>query len=869
MPKTTPMMKQYFKIKEENPDCLLLFRLGDFYEMFGEDAIVGSTLMEITLTSRERSKGERIPMCGIPYHALESYLPKLLSADHKVAICDQVEDPRLARGIVRREVTRIVTPGTVLENTVLDSGRSNYLVSIASSSSSFGLSFVEMSSGEFLVTEFPREPDLQILLSELSRRTPKELLISEELKDGTLHQAIKDLSVPITFLPSFAFLPDRADSLLRRALKIASLESVGLEDKPSATVASAAALFYLEKTQKRSLDFLGRPRYYSIGDSMLLDTSTVRNLELIENIRTRDKNGTLLEVLDRTRTPMGRRLIRKWILQPLLGVGKITRRLDAVDELAQQFEMRTQLIELLEKVRDTERLVTRIAYGNANARDLLSLARSLDEVPEIRVNIAPAKSELLQDIVARLNDFKELRELIGTAIRDDAPATTREGGMIKPGFDAELDRLNDSIAESRKWISSLEAKERQRLGIRPLKVGFNRVFGYYIEVSKANLHLVPPEYMRKQTLVGGERFVTPELEEKERFVLSAEEKIQAMELEIFNRICSKVTIEAEAIRRVSEALSELDVLLSFATVATLYGYTRPVVKDNSIIRIEEGRHPMVERTMPGQYVPNDALLDNERRRFVILTGPNMAGKSTFMRQTALIVLMAQMGSFVPAKSAEIGIVDRVFTRVGAFDDLIRGQSTFMVEMIEVANILNSATSKSFILLDEMGRGTSTFDGLAIAWAIAERVSDSNKLGAKTIFATHYHQLTDLANYLDGVVNQCMTVREVGGDIIFLREVADGRSDRSYGVHVAQLAGLPEEVLRRAEDVLAKIEQDNVLEVRSRFSKMTQMTLFGDAEQEELRNRLKSIDLSKLSPEEAHKKLAELLKLARGEGNRKD
>jgi len=375
--------------------------------------------------------------------------------------------------------------------------------------------------------------------------------------------------------------------------------------------------------------------------------------------------------------------------------------------------------------------------------------------------------------------------------------------------------------------------------------------------------------MRKQTLVGGERFVTPELEEKERFVLSAEEKIQAMELEIFNRICSKVTIEAEAIRRVSEALSELDVLLSFATVATLYGYTRPVVKDNSIIRIEEGRHPMVERTMPGQYVPNDALLDDERRRFVILTGPNMAGKSTFMRQTALIVLMAQMGSFVPAKSADIGIVDRVFTRVGAFDDLIRGQSTFMVEMIEVANILNSATSKSFILLDEMGRGTSTFDGLAIAWAIAERVSDSNKLGAKTIFATHYHQLTDLANYLDGVVNQCMTVREVGGDIIFLREVADGRSDRSYGVHVAQLAGLPEEVLRRAEEVLAKIEQDNVLEVRSRFSKMTQMTLFGDAEQEELRNRLKSIDLSKLSPEEAHKKLAELLKLARGEGNRKD
>jgi len=859
------MMRQYFNIKEENPDCLLLFRLGDFYEMFGEDAEIGSKLMEITLTSRERSKGERIPMCGVPYHALEAYLPKLLSTGQKVAICDQVEDASTAKGLVRREITRIVTPGTVLEGTVLDSARNNYLASLSLDGDLIGLSFIDMSSGEFLITELPSESDHQTFMSELSRRSPKELLLSEELKDGKLHQAIMSLSISVTFLPAYSFLPERADSIIRRVLRIASLESIGLLNRPLASASAAVAIEYLEKTQKRSLDFLGRPRYYSLGDSMLLDIATVRNLELVENIRTHDRKGTLLEVLDHTRTPMGRRLIRKWILQPLLSSEKIGRRLDAVEELVGTFEMRSELLETIDDVRDIERLSTKIAYGNANARDLLSIASSLDAVPEIRKSLTKAKAALLKDIHSRIDDFGDIRALIKSSIRADAPAITREGGMIRQGYDQELDKLNANVHDSREWISSLEERERKRLGIKPLRVGFNKVFGYYIEVSKANLHLVPSDYVRKQTLVGGERFITPELGEKERFVLSAEEKIKALELEIFERICSSISQKVNDIRKVAEALAEIDSLLSFSTAASLYGYVRPEIDEQSAIRIEEGRHPVVERTIPGKYVPNSANIDNDERRFVILTGPNMAGKSTFMRQTALIVLMAQMGSFVPAKSAQIGIVDRVFTRVGAFDDLIRGQSTFMVEMIEVANILNSSTSRSLVLLDEMGRGTSTFDGLSIAWAVSEYLSDPNRLGAKTIFATHYHQLTDLAALLDGVINQCMAVEDVGGDIVFLRKVVDGRSDRSYGVHVARLAGLPEEVLKRADEVLEQIEAENVLEVKKRLSRTTQ-SKFMSASDQGLREKLLDIQTSELTPLEGYTKLIELRKLAKGDAD---
>jgi len=859
------MMRQYFNIKEENPDCLLLFRLGDFYEMFGEDAEIGSKLMEITLTSRERSKGERIPMCGVPYHALEAYLPKLLSTGQKVAICDQVEDASTAKGLVRREITRIVTPGTVLKGTVLDSARNNYLASLSLDGDLIGLSFIDMSSGEFLITELPSESDHQTFMSELSRRSPKELLLSEELKDGKLHQAIMSLSISVTFLPAYSFLPERADSIIRRVLRIASLESIGLLNRPLASASAAVAIEYLEKTQKRSLDFLGRPRYYSLGDSMLLDIATVRNLELVENIRTHDRKGTLLEVLDHTRTPMGRRLIRKWILQPLLSSEKIGRRLDAVEELVGTFEMRSELLETIDDVRDIERLSTKIAYGNANARDLLSIASSLDAVPEIRKSLTKAKAALLKDIHSRIDDFGDIRALIKSSIRADAPAITREGGMIRQGYDQELDKLNANVHDSREWISSLEERERKRLGIKPLRVGFNKVFGYYIEVSKANLHLVPSDYVRKQTLVGGERFITPELGEKERFVLSAEEKIKALELEIFERICSSISQKVNDIRKVAEALAEIDSLLSFSTAASLYGYVRPEIDEQSAIRIEEGRHPVVERTIPGKYVPNSANIDNDERRFVILTGPNMAGKSTFMRQTALIVLMAQMGSFVPAKSAQIGIVDRVFTRVGAFDDLIRGQSTFMVEMIEVANILNSSTSRSLVLLDEMGRGTSTFDGLSIAWAVSEYLSDPNRLGAKTIFATHYHQLTDLAALLDGVINQCMAVEDVGGDIVFLRKVVDGRSDRSYGVHVARLAGLPEEVLKRADEVLEQIEAENVLEVKKRLSRTTQ-SKFMSASDQGLREKLLDIQTSELTPLEGYTKLIELRKLAKGDAD---
>jgi len=677
-------MQQYFRIKEENPDCLLMFRLGDFYEMFGEDAEIGSRLMDIVLTSREYTRGKRIPMCGVPHHALASYLSKLIDAGYKVAICDQVEDPKLSKGLVKREVTRIITPGTLVEDTLLESGRSNYLASISVGKNVVGISFIDMSSGEISATDFPRAEDPQDILSELSRRSPKEILLSEELRDGELHRRLNESGFGITFLPEFAFLDDRADSAIKRVFKIASLESVGLSGKPDAAASIAASLSYLEKTQKRSLAFLGRPRFFSASESMLLDVSTVRNLELVENIRTRDSKGTLFEVLDHTKTPMGRRLLRKWILQPQLDATVICHRLDAVQELFDRFEKRQIIIEILGNMRDIERTITRIAYGNANARDLLALASSLKSIPELRDTLADIRAKRLIPLRDKLEDLREQAELIDRSIRDDAPALTNQGGMIKTGFDARLDTLNSSIRDSRDWISSLEPREKQRTRIKSLKVGYNKVFGYYIEVSKTNLQLVPQDYVRKQTLVNCERFITPELEEKERFVLSAEEKIQAMESEILGKICSKIAESTESIRKTSEAIAEIDVLTSFSTAASLYGYVRPNVGDGAKISIVEGRHPVVERLMPGQYVPNDAFVNDDDRRFVILTGPNMAGKSTFMRQAALIVLMAQVGSFVPAKSADIGIVDRIFTRVGAFDDLVRGQSTFMVEMIEIA-----------------------------------------------------------------------------------------------------------------------------------------------------------------------------------------
>jgi len=860
-------MRQYFQMKEENPDCLLLFRLGDFYEMFGDDALVGSKLMEITLTSRERSKGERMPMCGVPYHALESYLPKLLSSGHRVAICDQVEEASQARGLVRREITRIVTPGTVLEGTILDSSRNNYLASLSKGDGVIGLAFVDMSSGEFLVTEMADEPDLQTLVSELSRRSPRELLASEELKGGRLLESLSDLPVHTTYLPQFAFIPERSEGVLKRTFRIASLESIGLEGRSLGSSAAAVAVDYIEKTQKRSLEFLGRPRYYSLSGTMLLDSSTVRNLELVENIRTRERTGSLLDVLDRTKTPMGRRLIRKWILEPLLSKDEIDRRLDAVEELLDSFRTRTELAGEVDRVRDIERLVTRVVYGNGTPRDLLSLSSSLGSIPAIMGALKEVRSGYLNDISGRLKDFPELRDLVSSAVKEDAPATARDGGIIRPGFNSKLDGLNDAIRESREWISSLEERERRRLGIKSLRVGYNRVFGYYIEISKASTRLAPPEYVRKQTLVNGERYITPELEERERIVLSAEDKIRALEFELFSGLCGEVSKQAEEIRTVSGALAELDVLLSFAEAASINNYRRPKVTSGRSIKITGGRHPMVEQTMPGRYVPNDALLDDDDRRFVILTGPNMAGKSTFMRQTALIVLMAQMGSFVPAESAEIGVVDRVFTRVGAFDDLLRGQSTFMVEMVEVANILNSATGNSLILLDEMGRGTSTFDGMSIAWAVAEHLSDRGRSGAKTIFATHYHQLTDLASLLDGVFNQCMAVEDKGGEILFLRKVVDGRSDRSYGVHVARLAGLPKPVLDRAEEILEKIEDENVLEVRKRIADTGQSRLLDS--DDNLRSELKEMNTGDLTPMEAYLKLVELVKKAKGKKDGKN
>ncbi len=861
----TPMMEQYFRIKEQHRDCLLFFRLGDFYEMFGEDAVVGSKELEITLTSRDRGKKERIPLCGVPWHALDSYLPKLLSKGYKVAICEQMQDPRYAKGIIDREVVRIVTPGTVIEGTVLDSRANNYLMAISRAGESYGLSFVDISTGEFVTTEVgPEDPESKVL-TEFAQRSPKEVLFDDSLGEGRLMDEFAMSGAALTRLDPLAFLEGPAESKVKRHFGVRSLDGLGLSGRPLAVSSAGAVLGYLETTQKRSLDFLGMPRYYSVSDKLVLDQTTLRNLEVLRNVRDGRQEGTLVEVLDHTLTPMGSRLLKSWLTEPLMDVGAIDRRLDAVGELVADTLARNDIASSLKGARDLERLISKVLYGSANARDLTAVRDSLESVPEVKGVLSGARSELLRGLAGGMRDVSHVTDLISRAIADDPPVSLKEGGLIREGFDPELDSLRSEAREGREWIASLEAKERERTGIKNLRLGFNNVFGYYIEVSKANARRVPDDYERRQTLTTGERYVTPELKRKEQSILAAQERSCALEYEAFVKVRDEVARSGRDVRETAHALAAADVLRSFAEAAVMYGYSRPTVDTSDTVLLKDARHPVVERFLRGSFVPNDVHLDTNLNRLIILTGPNMAGKSTYIRQVAQAVVMAQAGSFVPASEARIGVVDRVFTRVGAFDDLARGQSTFMVEMTELANILNSATRRSLILLDEVGRGTSTFDGLAIAWAVSEHLYDHNKVGAKTLFATHYHQLTELAETLEGVKNQSMAVKEQGQEVVFLRKVVPGKANKSYGIQVAKLAGVPREVIGRAEQVLSRIEEENVLEVKTGRRVHTQTSLApptGEVPRSVI-EELRAVDLASMTPMEAYIRLNELRKKAGG------
>ncbi|MEM2892001.1 MAG: DNA mismatch repair protein MutS [Thermoplasmata archaeon] len=863
------MMEQYFRIKEGYRDCILLYRMGDFYEMFGEDAVVGSKALDITLTSREKGKKERIPLCGVPWHALDSYLPKLLSKGYKVAICEQLEDPKKAKGLVDRDVIRIVTPGTVVEPTVLESGANNYLMAIACGDGAYGLSFIDISTGEFTITQIEGEDAETKALAEFARRSPKEVLHPPGFVSRKLREEFVLSGAALTELGETSFMRESAESLIRRHFKVQSLEGLGIADKPLAISSAGAALGYLETTQKRSLDFLTPPRFSAVSDKLVLDQTTLRNLEILRNVRDGTTENTLVSVLDHTRTPMGSRLLKKWISEPLMDVGAIRERHSAVEELVSKTVMRRQLFASLDRVSDLERLVGKVSYGTANARDLVAIKNSLMALPEVRSALSAADSVMLRGLRERLVDLSDVAGLIARALVDDPPVPLKEGGLIREGFDPALDELRRSAREGQAWIASLEEIERRRTGIKNLKVGYNSVFGYYIEVSKSWLKQVPPDYERKQTLTTGERFVTPELKEKERAILTAHERSCELEYEAFDRVRQTVAERVQAIRDVASAVAMLDVLNSFAEAAVLNRYCRPEMDESDVIMIKEGRHPVVERVLRGAFVPNDAYLDTGLNRLIILTGPNMAGKSTYLRQIADIVVMAQAGSFVPASEARLGVVDRIFTRVGAFDDLARGQSTFMVEMTELANILNSATRRSLILLDEVGRGTSTFDGLAIAWAVSEHLYDQSKVGAKTLFATHYHQLTELAESLEGVKNYSMAVREQGSEVVFLRKVVPGKASKSYGIQVARLAGVPKEVVSRAEQVLSGIEEENVLEVRAGRKSQRQTLLMTSEDETAIMEELRKLDLSKMTPMDAYIKLNDLKKRLGGSRGRKN
>ena len=872
----TPMMQQYMAIKEQYKDCILFYRLGDFYEMFYDDALTASRELEITLTGKNCGQEERAPMCGVPYHAVDVYLNKLVAKGYKVAICEQAEDPKQAKGIVKREVIRIVTPGTNLSQQALDEGRNNYLMCLVYDNNQFGLAITDISTGDFYTTEVAT---LKELYDEIHRFSPSEIICNDSFyMSGASLDDFKDrLHVSVSTLDTWYM--DEAVSVqkIKEHFKVASLDGLGLTDFPSGTLAVGALLLYLYETQKNTLDNLTKITPYRSGGYMIIDSATNRNLELIETLREKQKKGSLLWVLDKTKTAMGARLMRNWIEQPLIEKKKITARQDAVEELYNDMITREEIREYLNAVYDLERLVTRISYRTANPRDLIAFKTSLGMISPVKQLLSQAKSAELKEIDERMDCLEDIYDLIEKSIQDEPPIMIREGGMIKEGYNEDVDKFRLSRTEGKTWLAELEAREKEKTGIKNLRVRYNKVFGYYLEVTNSYKELVPEDWTRKQTLANAERYITPELKELEDMILGAEDKLAALEYDLYCEVRDSIGEQVVRIQETAKAIAHLDVLASLACVAQSNDYVRPSINTKGVIDIQGGRHPVVEKMNNNQmFIDNDTYLDNKNHRISIITGPNMAGKSTYMRQSALIVLMAQIGSFVPAKSANIGIVDRIFTRVGASDDLASGQSTFMVEMTEVANILRNATSRSLLILDEIGRGTSTFDGLSIAWAVVEHISNPKLLGAKTLFATHYHELTELEGKLDSVNNYCIAVREQGDDIIFLRKIIRGGADKSYGIQVARLAGVPDSVIDRAKEIASWLEETDVtdkaknLQVRTSAKKKEvvreavpaekQMSLFDiyPADHPVLKE-LAELDVSNMTPIQALNTLYELQK----------
>ena len=870
----TPMMKQYMQTKEEYKDCILFYRLGDFYEMFFDDALTASKELEITLTGKNCGLEERAPMCGIPYHAVDSYLNRLVSKGYKVAICEQVEDPKTAKGIVKREVIRVVTPGTNLDTQGLDETKNNYIMCIVYMADRYGLSVADVTTGEYLVTELDSQTKL---MDELYKFMPSEIVCNEAfyMSGLDLDDLKNRLHMAIYSLEAWYFDDALCRETLQEHFKVASLEGIGLSDYECGMIASGALLKYLEETQKNSLSHMSRLTRYATGNYMVLDSATRRNLELVETLREKQKRGSLLWVLDKTKTAMGARTLRKYVEQPLIDKKSIVKRLDAVAELKDNAICREEIREYLNPVYDLERLVGKITYQSANPRDLIAFQSSLSMLPSAKCILKDMESDLLKEIYEELDPLEELCDLVGRAIQEEPPLAMKEGGIIKDGYNEEVDRLRKAKSEGKNWLADLETREREKTGIKNLRIRYNKVFGYYLEVTNSFKDLVPDYYTRKQTLANAERYIIPELKELEDTILGAEDKLCALEYELYCEVRNTIAAELTRIQRTAKAVAKLDVIASLALVAERNNYVRPKINEKGVIDIRDGRHPVVEKMIPNDmFIANDTYLDDKKQRISIITGPNMAGKSTYMRQAALIVLMAQLGSFVPASSANIGLVDRIFTRVGASDDLASGQSTFMVEMNEVANILRNATSKSLLILDEIGRGTSTFDGLSIAWAVVEYISNSKLLGAKTLFATHYHELTELEGKISNVNNYCIAVKEKGDDIVFLRKIVKGGADKSYGIQVAKLAGVPDPVINRAKEIVEELVTADITgkvkdiavqgsETKKKTQKkldevdLTQFSLFDTVKDDDVLNELKELDISHMTPMDAMNKLYQL------------
>ena len=874
MAEYSPMMQHYLQTKEEYPDCILFYRLGDFYEMFFEDAKIVSRELELTLTGKSCGQEERAPMCGVPFHAYESYMNRLVAKGYKVAICEQMEDPKQAKGMVRREVIRVVTPGTNINEQALDEGKNNYIMCIVSLSDQFGVATADVTTGDFFVTEVDSK---RRLLDEIYKFSPTEVVCNEALFMSGLD--IDDLKnrvgIVLYSLEHWYFDDSLCENTLKEHFRVNSLEGLGLADLECGMIASGSLLKYLYETQKNSLEQISAIHPYTTGKFMVLDSSTRRNLELVETLREKAKRGSLLWVLDKTKTAMGARMLRSFVEQPLIEKEEIEGRLDAIEELMQRAIDREELREYLNPVYDLERLLTRITYQSANPRDLTAFKSSIGMIPHIRGILLELQSKEIQGICEDMDTLEDLYTLIDAAIEEEPPITVREGGIIKDGYHEEIDRLREAKSQGKNWLAELEAKEREKTGIKNLKIKFNKVFGYYLEVTNSFKDLVPDYYTRKQTLTNAERYITPELKEMEDMILGAEDKLVQLEYELFRELREQIAKNVVRIQKTAKALAEIDVFASLALISEQNHYCRPSLNQNGRIDIKNGRHPVVEKMINNDmFIANDTYLDNQKNRISVITGPNMAGKSTYMRQTALIVLMAQIGCFVPAETADIGIVDRIFTRVGASDDLASGQSTFMVEMTEVANILRNATGNSLLILDEIGRGTSTFDGLSIAWAVVEHISNPKLLGAKTLFATHYHELTELEGKLDNVNNYCIAVKEKGDDIVFLRKIVKGGADKSYGIQVAKLAGVPDSVIERAKEIAEELGRHDIVDFTEILSNkknsatkkkkehldevdLTQMSLFDAVNDNDIIEELKEIDVGNLTPIEALNKLYEL------------